>query len=153
MRYVVSNTEAESRIRDMIPFRNSIGSWSGQEGWGGPDSFGSLPPEYHDRVRAAVYIVYSYRTPIGWISPDGTATVPDVGYSATTGEHQLTTMFAWDCRRFPERGRTVVPAGGGPRRGGIDGPVADPFAVLVSDDAMRRGPSDSLTVDGDPGVW
>jgi hypothetical protein len=53
--------------------------------------------------------------------PDGEKIVPDVGYSATTSQHQMTVMAAWDLPvRFPARGRTLRPAGGGPRRGGID---------------------------------
>lgn len=34
------------------------------------------------------YIVYSYDTPIAWITTDGTAYVPDVTYSVTTTRHQ-----------------------------------------------------------------
>lgn len=50
---------------------------------------------------AALYIVYSYRTPIAWridapdASPDGAVwTVPDVKYSPTTTHHQRTVDMA-----------------------------------------------------------
>jgi len=120
MKYVVSNPEAEAMIKAQLPFRNRSGEWSGQEGWGGPDSFGSLPAEHRDAVRRAVYVVYSYLTPIGWVTEAGEFVVPDIGYSPTTGQHQMGTLDAWGIRRWPARGRELVPSGGGPRRGGID---------------------------------
>jgi hypothetical protein len=66
-------------------------------------------------------VVWSYFTPIAWVNQDGKKTVPDVGYSATTGQHQTLVMSAWDLHvRYPARGRELRRAGGGPRRGGID---------------------------------
>lgn len=36
----------------------------------------------------AVYVVWSYNTPIAWVDADGTVTVPDVYYSSTTTAQQ-----------------------------------------------------------------
>lgn len=49
---------------------------------------GRLPFEWYDSVVHASYIVFSYRTPIGWAFPDGTVVVPDVKYSVTTSRGQ-----------------------------------------------------------------
>jgi hypothetical protein len=86
-----------------------------------PGGFGALPEGYRPQVAQARYVVWSYFTPIAWVNQDGTKTVPDVGYSATTGQHQMLVMSAWDLPvRYPARGRELRRAGGGPRRGGID---------------------------------
>lgn len=87
-----------------------------------PSYLGSLPPQYADSLMTANYVVMSYRTPIAW-EQDGEITLPDVGYSPTTGQHQYTVKAAWDTPghlHFPERGRELRPSGGGHRRGGID---------------------------------
>lgn len=87
-----------------------------------PSYIGHLPPEYAEDLVRADYVVISYGTPIAW-ETDGEITLPDVGYSATTGQHQYTVKAAWKVpghMLFPARGRELRPAGGGPRRGGID---------------------------------
>jgi hypothetical protein len=87
-----------------------------------PSFIGKLPPQYAEDLAMADYVVMSYATPIAW-ETDGEITIPDVGYSPTTGQHQYTVKTAWnapDHMRFPARGRELRPAGGGPRRGGID---------------------------------
>jgi len=110
--------EAEGKIKREEAFYNQGRAfWAGT---GGARSTGSLPPRYHDAARRARYVVYSYRTPIGWVTQEGERVVPDVGYSDTTSQHQYTVLHAWEIRRFPARGREVRRAGGGPRRGGID---------------------------------
>lgn len=62
--------------------------------------FGDLPSVESAKLRtalsdlagmargAAVYVVYSYDTPIGWVTSDGDVYVPDVTYSPTTTNHQ-----------------------------------------------------------------
>jgi hypothetical protein len=112
-------TSAEVAIKNQIPFsmRDTL---IGIEGWGRKE-YGELPLSYWQSLQEAQYVVLSYTTPIGWIMPDGTAIVPDVGYSLTTSQHQMTVMAAWGMPvRYPARGREVRPAGGGPRRRGID---------------------------------
>lgn len=60
-----------------------------------PCSTGELPAEWRERFLAdrPTYVVYSYRTPIGWVrdEEDGTnvlTVAPDVRYSVTTSKHQ-----------------------------------------------------------------
>ena len=87
-----------------------------------PGYLGNLPPQYAESVTMADYVVMSYWTPIAW-ETDGEIALPDVGYSATTGQHQYIVKHAWHVpghMLFPARGRELRPAGGGPRRGGID---------------------------------
>lgn len=113
--------QAEKAIKEQRPFRLRD-TLSATEGWNGARGF--LPwPDYHESIKDAVYVVISYGTPIGWILPDGTKVLPDVGYSPTTAQHQYVIKDAWGITglfRFPQRGRMLRPAGGGPRRGGID---------------------------------
>lgn len=48
-----------------------------------PAGGGQMPREF--RIPAtAVYVVWSYNTPIAWVDADGTVTIPDVTYSVTT---------------------------------------------------------------------
>lgn len=124
MTYTVVRTlyEAEKMIAKREPFRlrDLQTLWATDTP---PDSIGFLPPEYADSLTNAEYVVMSYRTPIAW-EVDGYPYLPDVGYSPTTGVHQYTVKAAWDFPGrlwFPARGRDLRPAGGGPRRGGIDG--------------------------------
>lgn len=49
---------------------------------------GQLPENYRESAREATYTVYSYDTPIAWLTPDGVWIVPDVKYSVTTSAHQ-----------------------------------------------------------------
>jgi len=87
-----------------------------------PSYLGHLPPEYAESLTTADYVVISYSTPIAWEN-DGEITLPDVGYSPTTSQHQYTVKDAWEITgrmSFPARGRELRPAGGGPRSGGID---------------------------------
>lgn len=122
VKMIVNMTEAEQRIKDEQPFRLPSDAMYGRAR--GALSTGSLPDQYVDDARAARYVVYSYATPVGWVTPNGTKVVPDVGYSSTTGQHQMTVQSAWDMPvRYPARGRELRPSGGGPRRGGIDDPM------------------------------
>jgi hypothetical protein len=121
MTQVRTLAQAEEAIRELRPFRlrdtlRALPVWNG--------TTGPLPwPDYHESIKDAVYVVISYGTPIAWVRPDGTKVLPDIGYSATTGQHQYIVKDAWNVpghMYFPARGRTIRPAGGGPRRGGID---------------------------------
>jgi hypothetical protein len=51
---------------------------------------GRLPNEWRHRLidDAPVYVVWSYGTPIAWVTSAGTPVVPDVKYSTTTSAHQ-----------------------------------------------------------------
>lgn len=122
MKYVVNSTEAVQKIKDEEPFVSKSKTGGRPNLWGSHTcvrSFGYLPPMYYDAVRAAQYVVYSYDTPIAWVAQDGTKVVPDIGYSRSTGQHQLAVKQAWNKTfTFPARGRKVVPASDGPRHGG-----------------------------------
>ena len=63
--------------------------------WRAGNPLGQLPDQYRAEFSAAVkahglrlFVVYSYSTPIAWITPDGTVTRPEVRYSVTTSRHQ-----------------------------------------------------------------
>jgi hypothetical protein len=116
--------EAEQMIASRQPFRmrgqtDPPTLWAVTEP---PNYIGALPPQYADDLATADYVVISYDTPIAW-ETDGEIALPDVGYSPSTGQHQYVVKGAWKVpghMRFPASGRELRPAGGGPRRGGID---------------------------------
>lgn len=116
MKFVVTNSEAGERIKNELPFANSKRSLRGGPGGEGTP-LGYLPERYHEDVRDARYVVLSYETPIGWVTRSGQKTVPDVGYSLTTGQHQYEVAYAWGIDFRPARGRTLRPAGTGTREG------------------------------------
>jgi hypothetical protein len=81
-----------SAIRGRESFRNSTGSLTGVPVEGGMGlSFGKLPEVWRERLDRArdscSYIVFSYRTPIAWLS-NGAWVVPTARYSVTTSQHQ-----------------------------------------------------------------
>lgn len=54
---------------------------------------GRLAAEWRSRLRedsnaGLAYVVFSYATPIAWVTLDGTVVVPDTKYSPTTSNHQ-----------------------------------------------------------------
>lgn len=59
---------------------------------------GRLPKRWQERlavdiieareVRAYVYVVLSYGTPIAWVTSDRVVVIPDATYSTTTTKHQ-----------------------------------------------------------------
>lgn len=53
-----------------------------------PYRWGRLPYEYRDSVKIARTVVYSYSTPIAWVTEDGEIICPDLRYSVTTSNHQ-----------------------------------------------------------------
>lgn len=63
--------------------------------WGDDSStvmhLGKLPEPYRSQIYESpglVYVVYSYQTPIAWVTSDGKTHIPDVKYSVTTTKHQ-----------------------------------------------------------------
>jgi hypothetical protein len=87
--------EAESAIASCRPFRNSTGSFYGTRG--STRTLGWLSSHADARrierlLRTAVYVVWSYSTPIAWVSEDEdgerTAYYVDESHSATTSNHQ-----------------------------------------------------------------
>lgn len=106
-----------------------------------PSYLGHLPSGLSEGIENAEYVVISYQTPIAWVI-DGEATVPDVGYSPSTGQHQYMAAHALGVPFSPGRGRPLAPPprmetlSGRPRRlrsGGVDGP-GEPW--YESDDSM-----------------
>lgn len=65
---------------------------------------GQLPPESRDAltgIDGPVYVIYSYRTPIGWRPAGGAWTDPGTRYSVTTSHHQSLMrqgMRGWDSK-------------------------------------------------------
>lgn len=93
---VVNNHEAKRYIAKLKPFQNYGATFSAdiiQKGDG--FSIGEAPPEVHRMLGRAVkngdvYVVFSYWTPIGWITHPGGEdfVIPDRVYSPTTRRHQ-----------------------------------------------------------------
>lgn len=122
--------EAEQFIREQRPFRlRGSGQptlWATTET---PAYLGKIPPRHSAGVESADYWVFSYETVIAWVT-DGEPTVPDVGYSLSTSQHQYLVAAALGVDFYPARGRDTaeIPRNdelyGRPRRlrrGGIDG--------------------------------
>lgn len=175
MRTVFCNEEVPGRIHAMLPFL-AVGKlpdgtrrWSGHSG--PPVSFGHLPRRFHDSARSAVYVVYSYGTPIAWVLENEYDPrnpywyeVPDIGYSPSTGQHQMVCMEAWadhmlrqgTYRRWPAPHREVVRVPGNAevygriiraRHGGVDG--VRPGEVVGSRTSAYEGvSSDAMHWDG-----
>lgn len=171
MKTTFRDTEIPGRIHAMQPFLSTGKLPDGTRRWwavSGPAvELGYLPPRLHASARSAVYVVYSYGTPIAWVTENEDERsrdpyvyhVPDVGYSPTTGRHQTDCVEAWatalkrqgDYRRFPSRGREVVRVPGNAevygrerrlRSGGVDDSEPRQSAYDgVSGDAMHYVPS------------
>lgn len=102
---VFKNVEIPGRIHALQPFLSEGRLPDGTRRWwavSGPAvEFGHLPRKFHASAREAVYVVYSYDTPIAWVlevqqgTDPYTYVVPDVGYSLTTGQHQYAVLEAW----------------------------------------------------------
>ena len=128
MRTAFKDNEIPGRIHALQPFLSTGKLPDGTRRWwaiSGPAvELGYLPARLHASARSAVYVVYSYGTPIAWVTEneDGGSRdpyvyhVPDIGYSKTTSTHQMACVEAWatamkrqgDYRRWPGRGREVV---------------------------------------------
>lgn len=111
MKTVFSNSEIEGRIHALQPFLSRTVLPDGTRVWSGHSgpavSLGHLPARLHASVRSAVYVVYSYATPIAWVTESDDPAdmapyvyhVPNVGYSPTTGQHQMSVLVAWKVAR------------------------------------------------------
>lgn len=106
-RTVYRNAEIPGLIAEMRPFLSEGKLPDGTRRWSAYGSavlgYGHLPARLRASVDEAVYVVYSYDTPIAWVTEGDTRAplstyryhVPDVGYSPTTGQHQHTCLDAW----------------------------------------------------------
>lgn len=74
-------------LTDRVPFRNSTGSFRGVNQ---KDGTGRLEGDTLAEFRAAdvTYVVYSYGTPIAWVTRSGLVRIPGTRYSVTTSNHQ-----------------------------------------------------------------
>lgn len=155
--------EAEDFLRRRLPFRlKGSGRPTLHATADRPESFGRIPARHSVGAEAADYWVFSYDTLIAWVT-GGEPTVPDVGYSPTTSQHQYTAASAFGIDFRPARGRDTVEIPrndtlyGRPRRlrwGGIDGRRPDqpeprpwwsqsPYRTEDSAaDGARMGPAD-----------
>ncbi|MFI5840562.1 hypothetical protein ACIA8K_12720 [Catenuloplanes sp. NPDC051500] len=106
---------ADGRIQALVPFNagNLTGVHVGVLS-GGIET-GQLPEEYAKPLRdakslwtgnyvsgdgkvpadAPVYVVYSYETPIAWVTASRKRVIPDTKYSMTTSRHQGIVRRAW----------------------------------------------------------
>jgi hypothetical protein len=162
------NAEIPGLIAELRPFLSTGKLPDGTRLWSahsGPAvELGHLPARFHASARSAVYVVYSYSTPIAWAVEDDAGRgadhwfhVPDVGYSPTTGQHQYACLEAWeahlrrqgDYRRGPGRHREVIRVPGNAevygrtlraRSGGVDG-------VRPGDVVGRRSAYEGVTGD------
>ena len=76
----------------MVGFKGA-GSMYAHRYNGQPDGTGFAPPASGGQFTgvipgSAIYVVWSYRTPIAWVDADGTVTIPPLRYSVTTSQHQ-----------------------------------------------------------------
>jgi hypothetical protein len=181
VRTVFRNNEIPGRIHALQPFLSTgkINEWLRVwEGRSGPAvTFGHLPHKYHASARSAVYVVYSYGTPIAWATENDDPAagptdplifhVPDIGYSSTTGQQQYAVREAWAAalkrqgayRRHSGRGRVTVrvPANaelyGRPRRlrsGGLDSARPEDGTLEVPRTSAYAGMSDDGAHMGGP---
>jgi len=77
-------------FRDTLARRESFTTSGALRGVLAPSyvTTGQLPNEYVASAHSAIYVVYSYRTPIAWLTPGGDWVMPDTRYSVTTTRHQ-----------------------------------------------------------------
>ena len=74
-------------LRNREPFRNSTGSFQGIEG---AKDIGRLAGDDLETFLDddVTYTVYSYSTPIAWVTRSGLVRIPATKYSRTTSQHQ-----------------------------------------------------------------
>lgn len=90
----VSNREVPGMVANRDRFDTNNETVRGDWEW--YPSYGKLPQEWRVQLASelsgldeAMYVVYSYSTPIAWWNPSTTQwTVPDTKYSVTTSRHQ-----------------------------------------------------------------
>jgi hypothetical protein len=82
----VNRRQASALAHARKPFTSSTGSLRGVTRFEG---YGRLPQEFRTPdLDHSTYIVYSYATPIGWVTPSGAWVRPEVKYSVTTSTQQ-----------------------------------------------------------------
>jgi hypothetical protein len=89
-----TTTQAHAAIADLTPFTTS-GALSGRSLHGehfGPWDSGRLPREHADSFQRSTYAVFSYATPIAWVT-DGAWVIPAARYSVTTSRHQSAARY------------------------------------------------------------
>lgn len=74
-------------FRDAMAGLREFRTYGALRGGFGPVLFGRLPSELRGQVPDKGYVVYSYGTPIAWLS-GGVWVCPDVKYSVSTTRHQ-----------------------------------------------------------------
>lgn len=87
----VSNRSAAHHIANLDRFTNSAGSFRGEDVLTTYDyKQGRLSDDLFKMLcqSGAKYVIYSYGTPIAWISAHGKWFVPEIRYSVTTSKHQ-----------------------------------------------------------------
>lgn len=91
----VTSTRSVRRALSLMQGFKSRGAMHAHRYNGQPDGVAGAPPAGGGDLprgivipATAIYVVWSYRTPIAWVDHDGTVTVPDVHYSNTTTMHQ-----------------------------------------------------------------
>lgn len=93
---IVTNRNAIPFIRNLVPFTNQGKTFYGQKFSSGG---GLLNPEEHQvfyiDLDIIEYIVYSYHTPIAWVTKDGTKYRVKQKFSSTTSKHQAIVYHAW----------------------------------------------------------
>lgn len=88
-------------LAKLIPFDSKGAMWARRyDGTHSVDSLGNYPDNYSSFMDrryddsgkfvelGPLYVVYSYRTPIAWVTGFGKVVVPDHKYSVTTTHHQ-----------------------------------------------------------------
>jgi hypothetical protein len=85
----------EGLLARMVGFKRSGASMHAHRYNGQADGTHMAPPSGGGQFprdltvpATAVYVVWSYSTPIAWVDEDGTVTIPDVYYSVTTTQQQ-----------------------------------------------------------------
>jgi hypothetical protein len=84
-----SQAQLADALRNGESFRNSTGSLQGFGVAPGPNiHMGRLHLRDYPSITSAVYVVYSYATPIAWQCRNGDWVTVDQRFSATTSRHQ-----------------------------------------------------------------
>lgn len=86
---IAARCDASEAVQRDLPFSNTAKSLQGVPG--GAVYLGQLPQEYRASALAADYVIYSYLTPIAWLTAQGFWVMPETRYSATTSKHQTIT--------------------------------------------------------------
>lgn len=84
---------AHTHRADMVRLSNDGQDWTNANRTmygrsGSATGTGQLPDEFAAEARDAVYVIYSYHTPIAWRTAAGSWVQPLTSYSPTTSRHQ-----------------------------------------------------------------